>query len=162
MIDIKKATKAFNNYIKKNEDEDKAGFKLKINHTKKVVENSKMISEKLHLSKEDQELAELIALLHDIGRFEELKVFNQFESKKFNHAEYACKILFEDKHIKEFTEDESYYDVIKNAIINHNRFKIEEGLDEKSLLHAKIIRDSDKLDNFRVKIEEKITDILKL
>ena len=34
-----------------------------------------------------------------------------------------------------------------------------EGLDERTLLHAKIIRDADKLDNYRVKVEETIDNI---
>ncbi len=36
---------------------------------------------------------------------------------------------------------------------------IQDGLDDRTLLHAKIIRDADKLDNFRVKKEEKIEAI---
>ena len=36
---------------------------------------------------------------------------------------------------------------------------IEEGLDERALLHSKIIRDADKLDNYRVKKEENIKAI---
>ena len=38
--------------------------------------------------------------------------------------------------------------------------KIEDGLDERSLLHSKIIRDADKADNFRVKEEEKLENVL--
>jgi putative nucleotidyltransferase with HDIG domain len=43
-------------------------------HTYHVADNARNIAEKLKLSKEDIELAELIGLLHDIGRFEELKI----------------------------------------------------------------------------------------
>ena len=43
------------------------------------------------------------------------------------------------------------------AIINHNRGRIEEGLTERELLHAKLVRDSDKTDIFYILItgEEK-------
>ena len=40
--------------------------------------------------------------------------------------------------------------------MNHS---IEKGLNERELLHSKIIRDADKLDNYRVKQEEKIEAI---
>ena len=49
--------------------------------------------------------------------------------------------------------------IIKKAIENHSRLKIEEGLDERTLIHSKIIRDADKLDNYRVKKEESIEAI---
>ena len=42
---------------------------------------------------------------------------------------------------------------------NHSRLEIEENLDERTLLHSKIIRDADKIDNYRVKKDEKIESI---
>lgn len=47
------------------------------------------MQEKLNLSKEDIKLAELIGLLHDIGSFEELKITNELNSVKFEHALYG-------------------------------------------------------------------------
>ena len=43
-------------------------------------------------------------------------------------------------------EDRSYDNIIKEAIINHNKPFIKNGLSEKEELHSKIIRDSDKTD----------------
>lgn len=37
---------------------------------------------------------------------------------------------------------------------NHNKFEIEENLNDMELLHCKIIRNADKLDNFRVKQDD--------
>lgn len=68
-------------------------------------------------------------------------------------------MLFEDNLIRNFIEDDSYDKIIKLAINNHSRLKIEAGLSDKELVYAKIIRDADKLDNFRVKKEEDIKDI---
>lgn len=158
MIDIKKAKLVFKKYIS-NYRQDKLGYNLKVVHTYKVIENSHIIATKMNLSEEDVALAELIALLHDIGRFEEIKVFNQFESVKFDHANYGTKVLFENGLIREFIEDDSYDKIIEIAIKNHNKYKIEDNLDYRTLLHAKIIRDADKLDNFRVKKEEKVEAI---
>ena len=158
MIDLKKARQAFKKYISQYK-QDKLGYDLKVMHTYKVVENSNTIATMMNLSEEDIKLAEIIALLHDIGRFEELKVFEQFESVKFDHADYGVHILFDEGLIRKFIEDDSYDSIIKTAIMNHNKYKIEDNLDKKTLLHAKIIRDADKLDNFRVKKEEKIEAI---
>ena len=160
MKDITKAKKAFKEFLERYKtDEDVLGFELKIVHTYHVVDNARLIAEKLKLSEEDIKLAELIALLHDVGRFEEITYLKQFDNATFNHAEHGVKMLFEQGLIREFIKENTYDEIIKVAIANHNRLAIEDGLDERTLLHAKIIRDADKLDNFRVKKEEKIEAI---
>ena len=61
--------------------------------------------------------------------------------------------------ITQFVEDRKYDNVIRKAIYNHNKFKIESNLSDNELLHCKIIRDADKLDNFRVKQKDKLEDM---
>ena len=93
----------------------------------------------MNLSEEDVKLAELIGMLHDIGRFEQLRVYNTYNDREsINHGEYGAKILFEDGLIKNFIEDRSYDRIIYLAVINHNRDNIEEGLNDRELLHCKI------------------------
>lgn len=159
MIDITKAKLELKKYLDKYEDKSALSFNLKVTHTYHVAENSKNIAEKLNLSKEDIELAELIGLLHDIGRFEELKITKELNSVKFDHATHGSKMLFEKGMIRNFVEDSQYDEIIKKAIENHSKLTIEKELNERELLHSKIIRDADKLDNYRVKQEEKIEAI---
>ena len=159
MIDIQKARIAFKKFLNKYNDKHELGFDLKVVHTYHVVDNAKTIATDLNLSEEDINLAELIALLHDIGRFEELNFLKKFDSVGFDHASYGVKMLFDENLIRDFIEDNRYDDIIRVAIDNHSRLAIQDGLDERSLLHSKIIRDADKLDNFRVKKEEKIEAI---
>lgn len=155
MIDIENAKKVFKEFLEPYKNlPNQTGFDVKVQHTYRVTEMSKKLAQKLKLSDEDVQLAELIGLLHDIGRFEELKVLNRFDGVKFDHAECGVKMLFEDGLIKKFVEDEKYYHIIEKAIGNHSKLKIEENLDEKELLHSKIIRDSDKLDNYRIKSKD--------
>ena len=71
MIDIEKAKNVFKEYVKKYDDTNPK-IKMKIIHILKVAENSKKIATDLNLSEEDIVLAELIGLLHDIGRFEQV------------------------------------------------------------------------------------------
>ena len=124
-----------------------------------MANNARDIATKLKLSKEDIELAELIGLLHDIGRFEELKITKELNSVRFDHASHGVKMLFEKGMIRDFIADNQYDEIIKIAIDNHSRLAIEDGLDERILLHSKIIRDADKLDNYRVKKDESIEAI---
>ena len=159
MIDIINAKKVFNEYVKKYNAND-GKIALKIAHILRVADLSKKIAISLNLSEEDIELAELIGLLHDIGRFEQVRIYNTFIDKiSINHGEYGVKVLFEDNLIEKFNVDKKYYKIIKTAILNHNRSEIEEGLSDVELLHSKIIRDSDKLDIFYVLSTDTIKNI---
>lgn len=152
LIDMIEAKKAFKEYVKKYNPEDEK-IKIKIAHIERVAENSKRIAENLNLSQEDIELAELIGLLHDIGRFEQVRLYHTFVDKdSINHGEYGAKVLFEDGLIRKFIKDDKFDRIIKLAIVNHNRADIEEGLTEREKLHAKIIRDADKTDIFMILI----------
>ena len=154
MIDINFAKVEFKDYLK-SYDITNPKIDLKITHTYKVVDSAEYIAKGLNLDKEDYDLALFIALLHDIGRFEQIKLFDAYDDRKVDHAELGVKILFDDGLIRKFIKDDSYDEIIKKAIANHNKYKIdEEGMTDRELLHSKIIRDADKLDNFRVKEEE--------
>jgi hypothetical protein len=48
--------------------------------------------------------------------------------------------------IRKFVEEDKYDEIIRKAIINHNRTHIEPDLNERELLFANIIRDADKAD----------------
>lgn len=160
MIDFKHAMAAFKKYIE-NFDSQYGKIDLKIRHTYGVVKASEYIASKLNLNNEDIELAKLIALLHDIGRFEQIRQSDSFiDNKDMDHAILGNDILFKDNLIRDFIEDTQYDNIISKAILNHNRLYIENGLTERELLHAKIIRDADKTDNFRVKAEEDFENII--
>ena len=160
MIDCTKAMNAFSDYVK-NYDTGNGKVKLKIIHTVHVADLSKMIAEKLNLSEEDVQLAELIGILHDIGRFEQLRRYNDFRDYlTVDHAALGVEVLKENHLIRSFIEEDTYDDLIFTAIANHNRYAIEDGLDAHTRLHAKIIRDADKTDIFRVRIEDPLEDAL--
>lgn len=156
MIDIEEAKRVFREYVS-NYNLNDGKIALKVGHILRVSELSKKIALSLNLSDENVKLAELIGLLHDIGRFEQVRLYNTFVDRdSINHGKYGVKILFDDGLIKKFNIEEKYYRVIKLAILNHNRDKIEDGLTQEELLHCKIIRDSDKLDIFHVLITDDI------
>ena len=147
MIDLQKARIEFKNYIHNYDNQNDPGFNLKVVHTYHVVDNAMMIAKKLGLSDEDINLAGLIAILHDIGRFDELKNRKRFDSVGNDHALFATKLLFEEGLITQFVDSNEYNNIIKKAIENHNKKFIEKGLNEREL------------DNYRVKKEEKIENI---
>lgn len=159
-LNIEYAINSFEEYLK-NYDVKNEKIRLKITHTYGVMKISEYISKDLKLSDEDIYLAKLIGLLHDIGRFEQVKMFDNFNDSANNldHGKLGVEILQKDNFIRKFILDDKYDNIIYKAILNHNKYKIEDGLKDKELLHAKIIRDADKTDNFRVKEQEEFKSI---
>jgi hypothetical protein len=158
-MNIKYAEESFERYLDQY-DRENDKIKLKIVHTYGVVKCMDEITRRMGLPEEERELARLIAFLHDIGRFEQLKRFGSFEPGVMDHAAYGVKILFEDGMIREFIKEDTYDEIIKTAIAKHSDYKLEGIEDERTLLHAKLIRDADKLDNCRVKLEDTIETLL--
>ena len=158
-IDLMKARKRFAAFLASYGDSEEPGFRLKVVHTYHVTENAGILAENVFDSNEDRELAELIGLLHDIGRFEELRVTHELNNLKFDHAAYGVKMLFEDGMIRDFIDDSQYDEIIRKAILYHSLKTLPEGMTERERMHAMLIRDADKLDNFRVKIEEPVENL---
>ena len=159
MIDLQHAKEAFERYLD-GYDRENDKVKLKIVHTYGVVECSRKIAEGLKLSEEDRRLAEIIGLLHDIGRFEQLKRYDSFEPGTMDHASFGVEILFEEGMIRQFVKEDTWDGIIRTAIARHSDYCLDGIRDERELLHARIIRDADKLDNCRVKLEDSVEAML--
>ena len=83
----------------------------------KVAELSEMIARGIGMDEENVQLAKVIGLLHDIGRFEQLRRFHDFRDYlTVDHAQLGVEILKENHLIRSFVEDEKYDDIIFQAI----------------------------------------------
>lgn len=142
MIDI---DKNFREYVS-SYDMNNIKIKLKHNHSYRVKEMSQYLSEYLHLDDENKYIASVIGLLHDIGRFEQTKLYDTFKDFELDHADFGVKLLFEEGLIRKFVETDKYDNIIYVSIKNHNKLNVEPGLDDITLMHSKIIRDADKID----------------
>lgn len=154
VLNLNKAIQIFKNYVA-NYDVNEPKIALKIAHTYRVMERARSLAQSLKLDPEDIELASLIGLLHDIGRFEQLKRYNSyFDNQTVDHAKLGLEVLADNNFILEFVDDEKLQRIIYKAIFNHNKYKIEDGLEKRELMHAKIIRDADKIDIFNTGLIE--------
>lgn len=160
MIDIENAKKVFIKYVQ-NYDINNGRIRLKMEHILHVADNCKMLAMNLNLKDEYVKLAELIGIFHDIGRFEQARIYDTFSDRDsgVDHAAYSLKVLYEDNLISEFIDTNKYDDIIKTAVFNHNKAKIDEDVVGDALLFSKIIRDADKLDIYRVINEDAMIDI---
>lgn len=130
-------------------EEQQKNFAIKKEHSKRVADNSKKLAEMLNLEPEETKLAVIIALFHDIGRFKQLvKYFTFNDTVSEDHAEMAVEILKEKSYLNQLSSEEQK--IAFTAIRLHNKLELPKKLDEQELLHARILRDADKLDILKV------------
>ena len=127
-------------------------MQLKLVHTRKVVEAACAIAKGEGFDAPTARACEAAALLHDTGRYEQLRVYNTFrDSDSVDHAVFSHDLVKE-KGWLDGWEDK---DAILAAVLYHNRREIPEGLDPLTLACSRTVRDADKLDIFRV-LEDQI------
>lgn len=175
VINRKNVINAFAEYVR-NYDPSDEKIKLKIDHTYRVAGLCQRIAESLGLSEPDVDIAWLLGMLHDIGRFEQIRRFGTFnDAQSVDHAEFGADLLFKEGLIRKFAE--GYYEecelaepenqedeqIIKNnehhnkdtgllemAIRQHNKYRVKEALTERQRMFCDILRDADKVDIFKV------------
>lgn len=175
VINRKNVINAFAEYVR-NYDPSDEKIKLKIDHTYRVAGLCQRIAESLGLSEPDVDIAWLLGMLHDIGRFEQIRRFGTFnDAQSVDHAEFGADLLFKEGLIRKFAEgyyeecelarsgDEEAEQIIKNnehhnkdtgllemAIRQHNKYRVKEDLTERQRMFCDILRDADKVDIFKV------------
>jgi len=79
-------------------------------------------------------------------------------AKRMDHAHFGVELLFgpDDPLIRSFVPSDRWDDIIREAIGRHSAYSVGFIEDERTLLHARLIRDADKLDNCRVKLMDDI------
>lgn len=111
-----------------------------------------LLTDAIGLSENDKLIAQSIALLHDTARFEQFYKFRTFaDARSFNHSLRAVEILREKKVLADIPPDETH--IIEQAISCHGAKEICSSCNEHSIIFAKLIRDADKIDIFRIASE---------
>ena len=117
----------------------------------------------LKLDEYETDVAWLTGMLHDVGRFEQIKCYNTFnDAQSVDHANFGADLLFKEGLIDTYVDgfhDDKYGVIVENAIRNHSAFRIDERLDEYTVMFCNILRDADKVDIFRVNVDTPAEDI---
>ena len=125
---------------------------LKKEHTLRVCSEILALGKALCLDDDKMMLAETMALFHDLGRFKQYETYKTFlDQQSENHA---CLSLQEmDTHglLDSLTVREA--SLIKKAIGFHNAAQIPRQGDGDMLFFIRLLRDADKLDIWRVVID---------
>ena len=117
-------------------------IKLKIDHTYRVAELCELIARNLKLDEYETDVAWLTGMLHDVGRFEQIKRYNTFnDAQSVDHANFGANLLFKEGLIDTYVDgfhDDKYGIIVENAIRNHSAFRIDERLDEYTVMFCNI------------------------
>ena len=141
-------------------------MRLKRVHTGFVVKNAEEIADGEGFTAEEREVSLAAALLHDTGRYEQLKRYNTFkDSDSVDHAVFSYDIVKEkgwlDRVLGKSKSEVvvvQWKDAILKAVLYHNRRDLPPEIEQsnnpnnRTILGAAshTVRDADKLDIFRV------------
>ncbi|MBN1840888.1 MAG: HD domain-containing protein [Deltaproteobacteria bacterium] len=147
--------KWFSDYVSGYYTDDPAqdqAVRLKHEHTDRVCKEIVMLGQALNLPSQDMLLTETMALFHDLGRFEQYATYGTFEdARSENHAALGLRELVKHDVLSVCSDEEQR--LITKAIGYHNVRALPENELERTLFFAKLLRDADKLDIWRVFID---------
>lgn len=157
--DRKKVLQVFAAYVENYNSQDEK-VRLKIEHTYRVSELCEQIAASLNLTKEEIDLAWLLGILHDIGRFEQLRNYGTFvDARSIDHAGYGAEILFKQGKIRDYVADDAEDELLRTAVTYHSAYRLPEGLDERTKMFCQILRDGDKIDILKVNVDFPLEEI---
>ncbi len=146
----------FNNYVQKFNRKEDADFQqnidLKREHTERVVREIIRLGNELKLDEYALNLAGVIALFHDIGRFEQYKRYQTFsDARSEDHALLGIRVLEENDVLGAL--ENNTQKLILCAIEYHNRPFLPDWESKTCLFYSRLIRDADKLDIWKVVLD---------
>lgn len=154
--------KEFQNYTQPYNPKDPK-IQLKIAHTYRVCGFADRIAESLGLSEADRDLAWTLGMLHDIGRFEQVRRYGTFvDAQSVDHAELGADLLFWEGLIRRFVPDQNEDVLMEKAIRLHSVFALPEDLTDRERMFCQILRDADKIDIMRVNCDFSLPEIYNL
>ncbi len=122
-----------------------ANLKLKEEHSRRTCEEMLYLADELGLDENQRRIAEVTALFHDIGRFEQFVKYRTYSDvRSVDHCLLGLEILRKRKVLEPV--DVSERELIEKAIEYHGRRELPGDLDGQCLLFSKLIRDADKVD----------------
>ena len=134
-------------------------IKLKIDHTYRVADLAETIAKEARV---DADLAWLCGMLHDIGRFEQVRRYNTFsDALSVDHAEFGADLLFKNGLIDRFDLNLSQQEllILEASVRNHSTYRLPIELSKEEVQYCNVLRDADKTDIFRVNCDTPFEDI---
>ena len=164
-IERERCLRAFGGYVAAY-DPDDPKIALKVEHTYRVAELAEGIARDEGLVAGDVDLAWLCGLLHDIGRFEQVRRYGTFsDAKSVSHAALGVEVLLGEGRLWDFAdrgdcEAEAFASLVSTVVGTHSDFRLPEGLDARTRMFCDILRDADKVDILKAVGEADLAGVL--
>lgn len=177
-IDRRRAREAFDSYVAAY-DATNPRIALKVEHTLRVAELCERIAREAGFTPAGVDLAWLCGLLHDIGRFEQLRRWDTFsDAASTSHAALGVEVLFGNEGDTGVADDDGsaagtigiihrfidpsdeLEEVIRAAVGFHSDYRLPEDLDVRTHAICDVVRDADKLDILRVASTDTVETVL--
>ncbi|WP_297182442.1 HD domain-containing protein [uncultured Enorma sp.] len=177
-IDRRRAREAFDSYVAAY-DATNPRIALKVEHTLRVAELCERIAREAGFTPAGVDLAWLCGLLHDIGRFEQLRRWDTFsDAASTSHAALGVEVLFGSKGDTGVADDDGsaagtigiihrfidpndeLEEVIRAAVGFHSDYRLPEDLNVRTHAICDVVRDADKLDILRVASTDTVETVL--
>lgn len=180
-IDREKIKEAFAEYTARYNVRDPK-VDLKIRHTYRVAALCERLAKSQKCSQRDTDFAWLSGMLHDVGRFEQLRKYGTFiDAKSVDHAGLSADLIFgnaEGRFQGEVSSKEK--DIcypqrlracveeclsakermwIKQVVRWHSAYELPEGLSKEEKFFSNVLRDADKIDILKVNMETPLEQI---
>ena len=154
-----KMRQVFDNYTLSFRSEDDALYnrhiELKRDHTLRVCNEILKLGIALGMNSDQLAFAEIIAILHDIGRFEQFDRYGTFaDAESENHAEIGIRVIESSNMINDLEPENQQ--ILIRAILNHNIPRVPDNELPFIDFYSRLLRDADKLDIWRIVIETNI------
>ena len=128
-------------------------FELKRRHSIRVCAQMRVLADGLGLSAAGIETAQVIGLLHDIGRFEQYQQYRTFNDRRSeDHAVSGAALIQRQAVLAEY--DSALQRTMVSAITHHNKAALPAALQDAERFWCRLIRDGDKLDIYRVALSQ--------
>ena len=180
-IDRKKIEEAFAEYTARYDVQDPK-VDLKIRHTYRVAALCEEIARSQKCSDREIDFAWLSGMLHDVGRFEQLRKYGTFmDAKSVDHAGLSADLIFGNAEGDFYTElPESENDIyyphslrsyveeclssrecmwIEQVVRWHSAYELPDGFSEEETFFSNVLRDADKIDILKVNMETPLEQI---
>ena len=177
-IDRRRAREAFDSYVAAY-DATNPRIALKVEHTLRVAELCERIAREAGFTPAGTDLAWLCGLLHDIGRFEQLRRWDTFsDAASTSHAALGVEVLFGNEGDTGVADDDGsaagtigiihrfidpndeLEEVIRAAVGFHSDYRLPEDLNVRTHAICDVVRDADKLDILRVASTDTVETVL--
>ncbi|HOO77505.1 MAG TPA: HD domain-containing protein [bacterium] len=131
------------------DDDQRRNFAVKRGHTYRVRAEIMALGRNLGLVASAMELAEILALVHDVGRFEQYARFRTFvDRRSLDHAALGADILRSSPALDPLPP--RLRELVLRCVSYHNRAELPAGEGRECLYFTRLLRDADKLDIWRV------------